>query len=118
MLFGTQSGHGIFFCRIFGGEQAAQHGDQNAEQNQETAVSHGQGHGERGCIQQTLQDGVDGDGEQSGDQHPQCSGQAADDEGFGIEYLGDIPFGSTHGPENTDLLGALHDGNVGDDADP
>lgn len=62
-------------------------------------------------------DGVDGQQGQQRHSDVQNACAAANDEGFGVEHLGDVPLGGSQGPENADLLGALHYGDVGDDAD-
>ena len=60
---------------------------------------------------------IGGDQQQFGDQNAHQTGSQTHNEGLCIEHTADIPLGCTHGTENTDLLGSLQNGNVGDDAD-
>ena len=59
----------------------------------------------------------------AGNQNQQCNtnadqtGAKADNKCLRIEHLCDIVLGRTDGTQHTDLLGALHDGNIGDNAD-
>ena len=64
-----------------------------------------------------MHDAVGRDYQEEGDSHTKESGQEADDAGLGIEDVGDVPLGCSHGAENPDLLGPFQDRDVGDDAD-
>ena len=63
-----------------------------------------------------VQDGVDGDAQHPGDKHAQRAGGKADDDRLRVEHGGHVPLGGANGPQNADFLGALLDGNQGDDA--
>jgi hypothetical protein len=61
--------------------------------------------------------GVARDEQQQRHAHADEPGAQSDDEGLGVEHLGDVPAGGADGAEYADLLGALQHGNIGYYAD-
>ena len=64
-----------------------------------------------------MDDLVDGEDQKPCDAHADQTRAKADDKGLGVEDLGDVALAGTDGPEHADLLGPLHDGDIGDNAD-
>ena len=116
-LFRAQRRNGIASCRALGGQPAAEHGEQGAQNNQHKA---GKGRKRGADILlpcQGMEDGVSGKEQQQ--RHPDAdhARQQSDDKGFCVENLRDIALGRADGTQNSDLLSPLHDADVGDNAD-
>ena len=64
-----------------------------------------------------MNDVVDREEQQPRHNDADHTGQHADDEGLGVEDGGNVPLRSADGAQDTDLLGALQNGDVSDDTD-
>ena len=60
---------------------------------------------------------IDGEEQEPGDDHADHPGQHSDDKGLRIEDGGDVSLGGADRAQDTDLLGPLQNGDVGDDPD-
>ncbi len=107
----------VALCGAAGGDQAAQHGKQSGQNDQDQRGLRRQ----RGYHVHIARDVVDehiaGDEQQQAEHHAHHAGTQADDKGLGVEHLRDVVLGGTDGAQNADLLAALQHADIGDDAD-
>ncbi len=102
--------------RNAGRDEAREEGQKDADENENDGISPGQIRHplnihvlSRNGVRRNTDELRDEDGEHTGEQTLY--------EGLRVEDLRDIVLGGTDGPKDTDLLGPLEDGDIGDDGD-
>ena len=88
-LFCTQCHHGVLFGSHGGGEQTGDHGQSDAQRDEQIAIPR-QYRGQGGNAGQGTGDPADGEAEQDGRNNAYHTGKEADDHGFCIEYAGNV----------------------------
>ena len=116
-LLGAQGLDGVALGCAAGRDDAGQNGQQGGQRHEEEGRVHGQGGHEGRGARDFLDDDIAGDEEDLAEDDAHDARAEADDEGLCVEHLGDVPLGGTDGPEDADLLPALKDADIGDDAD-
>lgn len=89
-LLRTQDDDGVFWGRFLGGENAAQDGNHDTDENQYGGGLHGQLSRQVSKTGQFGDDSVYGEQRQQGNPNAQQACATADDKGFGIEHLRDV----------------------------
>jgi hypothetical protein len=117
LLICAQSGYGITFGCLAGGNQSAQKRQEDTEKNQDYRVAHRQV-----CIDiigfcKIMYHHISRNQEDQSQQDSHQTGTKADDDGFSVKHLGDVPLGGADGPENTDFFFSLQHADISDDAD-